>query len=607
MKSNIYIILLVCLASIILFYQIPSAGFDQFQIVEWVTIIALSVFLVIIKFYPMRLLTAAILLDFPIIYYFMINYGFVLTSTILILVFTVSDVLLKRPPRVYLYNIASYMISLAIAQYIVSMFLSDSFMGLTDRIIHLLLFLGINVIINILLADILMFLRPAVFTMREWIQRTKIQGIAIIVNISYCSLLHFIILQQDLEEIYFSIFFFVPLVAAALISHGMVLIAEEKSKLSTLLIVSKKMNESIELKDVLEGMEEAITKVVRYTFGVIYIEKQGVLKPEKVFGYHVNELRDVYLMLGEMVNQKVLQQKEAQIMSSHSSKEAEIALKKEGLKHTSLLAVPLILENEVIGIITLGKERSDSYFEKDKNILQTFANQASVAISNTRLVEEKEKRILVEERNRLARDIHNGIAQTIAAITIQIDTCIRKFDEKPELVKVWLVESIEELRGSLKEIRQSIYSLRARPTDTFGLQNAIRTKLDEFQHSTGIKYTLLEKGVSKILPKRIEEIIYKIVGEALQNIYKHAQAGNVQVILIYQKERMEVLVRDDGIGFSFADALIKHRGEEHFGLQNMNELVEKCDGSFQVNSKEGAGTEIQLKIPLFERMEERRE
>lgn len=605
MKSNSYIISLLCLATIIFFYQIPSTSFDQLQIVDWSMIIALGIFLAIIKFYPMRLLTAAILLDFPIIYFFMLHYGFVMTSLIIILVFTVSDILLKRPPRVYLYNISSYMISLASAQYMVSLFLSEPFMGLTDRIIHLLLFLGINVIINIILADILMFLRPETFTMKQWIQRSKIQGIAIIVNILYCLLFHFISMQQDFREIYFSIFFFVPLVAAALISHGMVLIAEEKRKLSTLLIVSVKMNESIELQDVIQGMEEAITKVVKYSFGIIYIKEKGALKSEKVFGYQADELRDLYLILGDTVNRKVLQQKEAQIISSHSKKD-KVSLKKEGFKLITLLAVPLILENEVIGVITLGKERSHGNFEEDKNILQTFANQASVAISNTRLVEEKEKRTLIEERNRLARDIHDGIAQTIAAITIQIEACIRKFDEKPELVKVWLAESIEGLRGSLKEIRQSIYSLRPRPTDSFGLENAIRVKLVEFKHSTGIEYTILEKGASKVLPKRIEEIVYEIVCEALQNIYKHAQAGIVQLKVIYHKESLEVLVRDDGVGFSFAETLIKNRDEEHFGLLNMNELVNKCGGSFQVNSKTGAGTEIQIRIPLWERMEEGR-
>lgn len=550
----------------------------------------------------MKILTAAILLDFPIIYFFMINYGYVLTSIILIFVFAISDILLKRPPRVYLFNISSYMLSLAVAQYTVSFFLSDPLLGMTDRIFHLLLFLSINVIMNTILADILMYLRSAVITMNQWIQRTKIQGIAIIVIISYGALFHFISEQQG-DDLFFSIFFFVPLVAAALISHGMVLIAEEKSKLSTLLTVSKKMNESIELKDVVEGMEQAITKVVKYTFGVIYIEKEGVFHPEKVFGYKVDESRDFYLMLGSMMNEKVLEQKEAQIISRHSSKDDEIALREKSFELTTLLAVPLILENEVIGVITLGKERTHSFFEGDKNILQTFANQASIALSNARLVEEKAKITLVEERNRLAREIHDGIAQSIAAITIQIDTCIRKFDEKPEIVKVWLEESLVGLRESLKDIRQSIYSLRPRLTDTLGLHKAISIKLEEFQHSTGIKYTLHQKGTLIAVPKRIEEIIYEIVSEALQNIYKHAKAGKVQVKFIYHKEKIEILVRDDGIGFSLADVLIKNRDEAHFGLLNMNDLVEKCEGIFQVNSKEGAGSEIQILIPVFERAE----
>lgn len=603
MKSNIYIISLACVAAIILFYQIPSAGFDQFYKTDWLVISALCVFLFIIKFYPMRIFNAAILLDFPILYFFMINYGVVLTSLILIFVFAISDILLKRPPRVYIFNISSYILSLVIAQYTISFFLGDPVLGMTDRIFHLLLFLSINVLINIILADILMYLRPSVFMLSQWVLRTKIQGIAIIINISYGSLYHFISEQQHAGDIYFSIFFFVPLVAAALISHGMVLISEERSKLSTLLTVSKKMNESIELKDVVEGMEQAITQVVRYTFGVIYIEKQGVFYPEKVFGYQVNETREFYLRLGSMMNEKVLKQKEAQIISRHYSQGTEVALKEKHFELTTLLAVPLILENEVIGVITLGKERPQSFYEEDKNILQTFANQASIAISNARLVEEKEKRTLVEERNRFAREIHDGIAQSIAAITIQIDSCIRKVDDKPDLVKVWLEESLVGLRESLKEIRQSIYSLRPRPTDTLGLHEAIRAKLDEFQKSTGIKYTFHQEGNSKSLPKKTEEMIYETVSEALQNIYKHAGAGKVQVKFIYHKENLEVLVRDDGIGFSLADVLTQKRNEPHFGLLNMKDSVERCEGIFQVNSKEEVGSEIQIFIPAFDRAE----
>jgi signal transduction histidine kinase len=605
LKSKIYTNVLVIIAGCILVFNLFDLSLKQLNLNDGLIFIVLSGFLFIIKRYPMPISSGLVSLDFPLIYLFIVRYGYIETAIVLVCVLIISEILEGRPARVYLFNVSNSLISLWIAHQIAVSFFVDQPVGFFENMIHLTLYIIVYSIINNLVLDLLLLLRPHDYTLRQWFQKLKLEVLASFVSFGYGVLLYYLHTQQRAGDFFSYTFLYMPLVAGSLISHGTTQLAEEKQKLETLLQASKKMNESIELKDVVEGMEEAVSKVVNYKFGIIYIMKQNFLSPERIFGHRLNEYKSFYLMLGEEVAKTVLKKKEAQLISNLLKQEKRTSIDTKETEVTAFLAVPLILEKEVIGVIILGKEKSYSYFEEDKNILQTLANQAAIALKNTRLVKEREKRIIVEERNRLAREMHDGIAQSIAAIAIQIDSCIRVFDKKPTQVKNWLEESLIQLRSSIKEIRQSIYSLRPKPTDTLGLKKALCNKLEEFQASTNIQCEFHEKGSSQDIPKKLEEMIYEIVSEALQNIYKHAQAGKVQLLMNYHPDKIDVFVRDDGVGFSLSKVLMKNNdGGAHFGLLNMNGLVEKCGGSFHVNSKEGSGTEIGISVPLIEKVED---
>jgi signal transduction histidine kinase len=604
MKATNYIYALVLIAGIILFLHLPDLSFHQLNVIDWLILMVLSVFLFLIKRYPVWVGSGLVTLDFPILYLFVLKYGYIEAAVFLIFVLIASDIIEGRPTRVSLFNASNLVISLWVADQFVTLYLTAQPVGFTERVTHVVLYLVLYTLMNNLLIDLFLWLRPQAYSFRHWIQKLKLEIFSFFISFGYSALLYYLDAQQRAEDLFTYTFFYMPLVAGSIISHGTTRLAEEKRKLEILLQASKKMNESIELKDVVEGMEEAVTKVVDYTFGIIYIKKQGTLAPERVFGYQVKEHKSYYLMLGDKVSEMVLERKEAQLISNFSKKENQISSNKKEINMTAFLAVPLILEKEVVGVIALGRQRSHSYYEEDKNILQILANQATIALKNTRLVKEREKRIIVEERNRLAREIHDGIAQSIAAIAIQIESCIRVFEKNPTQVKRWLEDGLLQLRNSIKDIRKSIYSLRPKPTDTLGLQKAIRNKLDEFRISTNIQCEFQAKGTSNELPKKLEETIFEIVSEALQNIYKHAQANKVQILVNYHRNKVDVFVRDNGIGFSLAQVLMRNSDEEHFGLLNMNGLVQKCEGSFQVNSKEGLGTEIEISIPLIERAED---
>jgi signal transduction histidine kinase len=596
-KAQRMVTILFIVACVVMFYSLPSFTFDLHNINDWLTFVMLGGVLYIVQRYPMPISSGVASLDFPILYFLIMVYGYVEAILILIIVVLIKDVK-SRPSRVYIFNLSNHIISLWLALQCTSFFITMNPIYFNERITHLCIFLGVYTLINNALVDIILWLRKQPYTAKHWLQKTKLIAVVTTLSFGYTFLFHLFSYQQRSGDFFSITFFFLPLVAGSIISYIIAELAQEKQKLEALFYASKKMNESIELEAVVDGIEEAIGDVVSYDFGIIYFIEQKIVVPKKVFGYQVEESEAYYLNLGHMITSLVIESKEAHLIPNLSSKLGKTRYKNNGNGMDTLLAVPLLLENEVAGVIVLGKERSYSYFDPDKTILQTLANQAATALKNCQLIRESEKKIIVEERNRLAREIHDGIAQSIAAIAMQVDSSIRFFDQNPTQVKGWLEECLHGLRSSLKEIRQSIYSLRPNPVEKIGLHKALHQKIEEFQTSTGIPCNFQVKGPPVTLGSKLEVTLYQVVAEALQNCYKHANAKRVDVFINYSAKQVELFVRDDGEGFLLNEVLTRNKHEKHFGILNMNDLVTKMDGSFQINSGKENGTEIKVSINL---------
>ncbi|MBW9234284.1 GAF domain-containing protein, partial [Leptospira santarosai] len=142
----------------------------------------------------------------------------------------------------------------------------------------------------------------------------------------------------------------------------------------------------------------------------------------------------------------------------------------------TLLYTPLILDDEVVGLFIFGRSRTNSFQEEDIQAAATIANQLAVLIKTKMLIEEQEKTIILEERNRIAREIHDGVAQSLAGAVMKLETAERKFSKMPEDSLRLMHESKEKLRQSLKEVRESIYALRPYPTERIGLKAALAAR-----------------------------------------------------------------------------------------------------------------------------------
>lgn len=200
-----------------------------------------------------------------------------------------------------------------------------------------------------------------------------------------------------------------------------------------------------------------------------------------------------------------------------------------------------------------------------------------------------------EERRRVAREIHDGPAQTLANIVLRLEIAEKLLEFDPTRVKAELIDLKNLVRSNLQDIRRIIFDLRPMALDDLGIVPAISKYLDNFKDNYGIKCEFLIEGREKRLLPALEVALFRLVQEGMTNVAKHAHSAKVDISLIYQEDWTIARIRDYGKGFEVSFALTTPG--EHFGLIGMRERVEMFSGHFSIQSTLGKGTTIELSIP----------
>ncbi|MDA8354476.1 MAG: GAF domain-containing sensor histidine kinase [Firmicutes bacterium] len=438
---------------------------------------------------------------------------------------------------------------------------------------------------------------------RLWLANWKLETGGAVLSLIYClayyGMLH---VGRETDPLAF-LFFYAPLAAFAVLSHVIVKLARKEHKLKILLLLASDINKNLDLRKVMEKTLLPLSKVIPYSFGFFHLMKNGRLHPAVIAGDVPVELKERSLPLNHGISGWVAAHGVPAMVHNtkddprcHGDLEAAEELR-------SLLSVPLIMEGEVLGVITLGKTEERAFDDADLTFLQVLASQSVVAIKNARLLEERERRVVAEERNRLAREIHDGIAQSFAGVLMKVDSSLKIFDSQPEKVREWLEESRLKLRDGLKEVRHSITALRPSPAAKIGLIPALRRRVEAFENETGADGIFEQKGERFPLTSEVEETIYMVCHEALSNAAKHAKAENVRVQLAFSSDHVCLTVEDDGVGFSLAKAVHKAEAQKRYGIVGMSERAQKLGSALQFDSEEGKGTRVILTIPIGEEEE----
>lgn len=204
-----------------------------------------------------------------------------------------------------------------------------------------------------------------------------------------------------------------------------------------------------------------------------------------------------------------------------------------------------------------------------------------------------------EERKRIAREIHDGPAQAMANVVLRAEFCEKLLDIEPGKVKLELQSLKEMVRSALKDVRKIIFDLRPMALDDLGLVPALRRYTIDYREKYGLEAEFVLFGQERRLPTAVEVGVFRIIQEALNNIWKHAQADKVQVTLDLGVEKLNALVKDNGKGFDF-EQVYKAERRESLGLTSMRERAELLEGELEITSKPGKGTEVMLRVPVKE-------
>jgi len=228
-------------------------------------------------------------------------------------------------------------------------------------------------------------------------------------------------------------------------------------------------------------------------------------------------------------------------------------------------------------------------------VAQMRQQQAALQEANRKLTHYAatlEQLSVSRERNRMARELHDTLAHTLSGLAVQLEGVKSLWKSDPEKSYAMLEQSLEATRSGLTETRKAIQSLRATPLEDLGIRLAIRELAQTAADRAGFDLQLDLSGILGNLPQNVEQCIYRVTQEALENIVKHAAAKKVGLRLSCKNGGITLLIRDDGIGFNPADV----DQEQHYGLRGICERAELIGGHMKVESEPGQGTTIHLTV-----------
>ncbi len=221
--------------------------------------------------------------------------------------------------------------------------------------------------------------------------------------------------------------------------------------------------------------------------------------------------------------------------------------------------------------------------------------RAALTQANARLVgyaATLERLTTSRERNRLARELHDTLAHSLSAMAVQLEAADALWDTAPDEARKRLARSLDTTRDGLAETRRALQALRASPLDDLGLGLAVRALAESVAARNRLAVDVQTPETVERLSPAVEQCVYRVAQEALENVTRHAVARRVSVGLEVQGQRVVLTVTDDGQGFDAATAL----AEDRFGLRGMRERAELVGGALEVTSAPGQGTTVRLTV-----------
>lgn len=399
--------------------------------------------------------------------------------------------------------------------------------------------------------------------------------------------------------------------ASALITDGSEgALAESTRRLQGLLQVARDVNSSLELPVVLDRILSCARELLRAESGSVMLlePENGCLRVVAARGPREKQIIGRSQSLEEGVAGWVTRHGEPLLLHGQVTDPRVLQICQRADVRDAVCA-PLRVEAQVLGAISLSNRRQPEPFAADDlELLVALANQAAVAIRNAEAFDEMRRqrstverllgeltRAQVEERKRIALQLHDGPAQTMYAALRNLEAA-RLLTELSSPGETAFQELERTIRQSIDETRAVMLDLRPPVLDEWGLDSALRQYALQFEKRTGIRTTVLRKGLGRRLPEPLECNLYRIAQEALTNVWKHAEARNARVSLQIGRRNCLLEVADDGKGFE--PEAVSEKQDQHLGLMSLRDRAQLVGGSLTVACRPGRGTRVTVSAPL---------
>lgn len=314
------------------------------------------------------------------------------------------------------------------------------------------------------------------------------------------------------------------------------------------------------------------------------------------------------LRLAEVVGEDVLAG-DALRANGHASPDGAVPLLTSDLRHCPLIAEPLrrglvrsrlIAGSQVVGELCVALPAGRFASEDEQALLAALADMAAIAISNARLLERERQLAVLEERDHLAREMHDTLAQVLGYLHLKAATTRRRLASAELSDADKELQEMEDLaHEAYVDVREAILGLRETVAPAGGLVGSIRQYLQKFSRQFGIKTRLTPVGdVNVTLRPEAEVQLVRVIQEALTNVRKHSGASTATVRLENRDGQLEITIEDDGCGFD-ATRIERQEGRS-FGMQSMRERVERAGGALLIDSAPGRGTRVIVRLPVEE-------
>lgn len=378
-------------------------------------------------------------------------------------------------------------------------------------------------------------------------------------------------------------------------------------ELATLLDISHALAATLEVQPLLDKILDQMRTMIGYHSAILYLVEndgltaaayRGPLPDQHVLGVHIpftpvpgcDDLLSCHrpVVIDDIQAESALAQAIRHATQVYFPETMQIM--------RAWMSVPLLINERLIGVLRLDHEESGFFTQHIADLASAIANQAAITIENARLYAEARKVATLEERQRMARDLHDSVSQALYGIALGAHAAREQVNRAPAKLSGTLDYILAMSATAVAEMRALVFELRPDSLEQEGLRAALIKQADALRARTGAVVDVVVCDDPDLTPDG-REMLYRIAQEAMQNIAKHAQASHVVLNLQHQDGCVVLEIRDDGVGFD-----TNGRFPGHYGLKTMYERALRLRGSLEIDSKLQAGAVIRARIPISDPM-----